>query len=205
MKLKDMRILKNKGFISIGIIIIILVVLGNFLISYNIILNKSNRLQRTLHKTYMDDIEYNLKVFSLDEVYRIDRSISDGSYRNPLEYFVSVGENSKLWFEKENTFSNNGFSICRASFIDEVFYKLNDSKNNDFLKSFKEKVKIRWMQKKFKIEVLKYYKLEERIEGKEGIISVKGIVSLEYKAKNQDIFHPDKEELEEIVIRIAFQ
>lgn len=202
MRLKDMKISKNRGFISISIVIVILAILGNYFLSYNIILNKSKRLQKTLHKTFEDDVEYNLKVFSFDEIYRIDRSISNGKYKNPLEFLVNVDENSKLWCEKEKILSDNGFLIYSAAFRGETFYKLNDPKNNDFLNSFKQMLKIR-LYKKFKIEVIKYYKIDEKIEDKEGIISVKGKISLEYKDKNRDIRHPDKVELEEIVIRIA--
>lgn len=193
-----MKILKNRGFLSIGITLILLLILGNYFISYQIIMNKNKRLQSIFNKKDKIDYLYNLKVFCFDEIYKIDKLISLNKYKNPVEFLVKTSDHSKLWLEKSPAISQNGYRIYRIFLNDKLFYHFKKDEDFDFFNSIKNAIKFRGIDKEFRIEVVKYYQAENF----QSIIIFKGIIQLLYKRDNQDILFPDKEILKEIVTKV---
>ena len=196
-----MKILKNKGFLSIGITLILLLILGNYFVSYQIIINKNKRLQSIFNRKDTREKLYNLKVFSFDEIYKIDRLISSQEYKTPVEFLVRTCDDSKLWLKKSQVISQNGYMIYRIFFNEKLFYQLKQRDNFDFFNSMKKEIETRGINKDFIIEVVKYYQVEDF----KSIVIFKGIIQLLYKGDNQNILFPDKEILKEIVIKVENQ
>lgn len=196
-----MKILKNKGFLSIGITLILLLILGNYFVSYQIIINKNKRLQSIFNRKDTREKLYNLKVFSFDEIYKIDRLISSQEYKTPVEFLVRTCDDSKLWLKKSQVISQNGYMIYRIFFNEKLFYQLKQRDNFDFFNSMKKEIETRGINKDFVIEVVKYYQVEDF----KSIVIFKGIIKLLYKGDNQNILFPDKEILKEIVIKVENQ
>ena len=196
-----MKILKNKGFLSIGITLILLLILGNYFVSYQIIINKNKRLQSIFNRKDTREKLYNLKVFSFDEIYKIDRLISSQEYKTPVEFLVRTCDDSKLWLKKSQVISQNGYMIYRIFFNEKLFYQLKQRDNFDFFNSMKKEIETRGINKDFVIEVVKYYQVEDF----KSIVIFKGIIQLLYKGDNQNILFPDKEILKEIVIKVENQ
>lgn len=193
-----MKILKNKGFLSIGITFILVLILGNYFISYRIIFNKNKRVQSIFKRKDETDIFYNIKIFSFDEICRIDKEISSMKYKNPVEFLVKTKDNSKLWLEKSSVISENGYVIYRIFLNEKLFYRLNQGEDFDFFNFMKKEVERNRMTKNFIIEVIKKY----QIENFKTVVVFKGIIQLIYRRNNFNIFFPDKEELKELVIKI---
>ena len=196
-----MKILKNKGFLSIGITLILLLILGNYFVSYQIIINKNKRLQSIFNRKDIREKFYNLKVFSFDEIYKIDRLISSQEYKTPVEFLVRTCDDSKLWLKKSQVISQNGYMVYRIFFNEKLFYQLKQRDNFDFFNSMKKEIETRGINKDFVIEVVKYYQVEDF----KSIVIFKGIIQLLYKGDNQNILFPDKEILKEIVIKVENQ
>lgn len=196
-----MKILKNKGFLSIGITLILLLILGNYFVSYQIIINKNKRLQSIFNRKDTREKLYNLKVFSFDEIYKIDRLISSQEYKTPVEFLVRTCDDSKLWLKKSQVISQNGYMVYRIFFNEKLFYQLKQRDNFDFFNSMKKEIETRGINKDFIIEVVKYYQVEDF----KSIVIFKGIIQLLYKGDNQNILFPDKEILKEIVIKVENQ
>lgn len=196
-----MKILKNKGFLSIGITLILLLILGNYFVSFQIIINKNKRLQSIFNRKDIREKLYNLKVFSFDEIYKIDRLISSQEYKTPVEFLVRTCDDSKLWLKKSQVISQNGYMIYRIFFNEKLFYQLKQGDNFDFFNSMKKEIETRGINKDFIIEVVKYYQVEDF----KSIVIFKGIIQLLYKGDNQNILFPDKEILKEIVIKVENQ
>ena len=196
-----MKILKNKGFLSIGITLILLLILGNYFVSYQIIINKNKRLQSIFNRKDIREKFYNLKVFSFDEIYKIDRLISSQEYKTPVEFLVRTCDDSKLWLKKSQVISQNGYMVYRIFFNEKLFYQLKQRDNFDFFNSMKKEIETRGINKDFIIEVVKYYQVEDF----KSIVIFKGIIQLLYKGDNQNILFPDKEILKEIVIKVENQ
>lgn len=196
-----MKILKNKGFLSIGITLILLLILGNYFVSYQIIINKNKRLQSIFNRKDTREKLYNLKVFSFDEIYKIDRLISSREYKTPVEFLVRTCDDSKLWLKKSQVISQNGYMVYRIFFNEKLFYQLKQRDNFDFFNSMKKEIETRGINKDFIIEVVKYYQVEDF----KSIVIFKGIIQLLYKGDNQNILFPDKEILKEIVIKVENQ
>ena len=196
-----MKILKNKGFLSIGITLILLLILGNYFVSYQIIINKNKRLQSIFNRKDTREKLYNLKVFSFDEIYKIDRLISSQEYKTPVEFLVRTCDDSKLWLKKSQVISQNGYMVYRIFFNEKLFYQLKQRDNFDFFNSMKKEIETRGINKDFVIEVVKYYQVEDF----KSIVIFKGIIQLLYKGDNQNILFPDKEILKEIVIKVENQ
>lgn len=196
-----MKILKNKGFLSIGITLILLLILGNYFVSYQIIINKNKRLQSIFNRKDTREKLYNLKVFSFDEIYKIDRLISSQEYKTPVEFLVRTCDDSKLWLKKSQVISQNGYMVYRIFFNEKLFYQLKQRDNFDFFNSMKKEIETRGINKDFIIEVVKYYQVEDF----KSIVIFKGIIQLLYKGDNQNILFPDKEILKEIEIKVENQ
>ena len=190
------KTIKNKGYLSLNVIILTIILISNYLLGYKIINNKIKRTKSKYSQTFIDNTNFNLTVFAYDELYRIDQKINNGIYKNGAEYIGKINDN-KIWFTNNfNNLTNEGFSIDKMSLNKSYFFNKNKN-NTNFASLIKREIySHNRINKIFNIELKKQF--ISSYNNKK--IFIKAIILLEYKSFNKDIFNPDKEELKEFVV-----
>ena len=189
--------LKNRAFILVGTLILIIFLLGNFLVGYRIIFRKGERLSSNLSTISIDSKVHNLRVLAYDEMIRIDRAISSREYKSGAEY-IGLEENfERVWFgNSENSYSLNKYLLYRMRFDGKTCYKYGEGKRN-----FKEVILVNLYSAPagnhiFTIEMKKILtNLKDNSK-----VSLLAKVDIEYKKGNKNPLSPDIETLKEFVV-----
>lgn len=188
--------IKNKGFLLIITSTLILAILSSFLIGYRIILRKGAKIQSFHEKNIFSEIKQNLETLIYDEIYKIDKLVSNGYYKSHVEY-VSITENNRpVWQETSLKNTKNGFLLEKINFHNAKIYKERASIN--ILKLMKENLTNK-NDNTIRIFEITLSKKIKKLSTSEAF-NIKAILRLEYNFKNNDIFNPDKEILKEYVI-----
>ena len=198
MKTFHMR-LKNKGFLMIATTTIITAMLASFLISYKLSINRGKKVAALLRKNQKTNKLENMKIFTYDELYRIDCAINRGEYKNANEY-VTKNPEGKIWLLNDKTrISDNGYFISRMFYSGNkvrksCFYNIKKGSNRSFKELIqRELYRDSILPQSIYVELKKEY----LIEGKNKKIVTKALIKLEYEVKNRDATNPQKEILKE--------
>ncbi|WP_410208475.1 hypothetical protein [Fusobacterium sp.] len=193
--------LKNKGFLIIAVSTIITIIIACFLMGYRQIINRSKRVNSFFYSEKAKCQLENLKIFTYDELFRIDRKINNGECNDGAE-FVGKTNGNKIWFlNSGNCISDNGYYISRLFYSNSkirkvCFYKKKNSSGTN-LKTLIQ----RELYRSSKSDQRIYVELTKEffIENTKKKIVTKALVTLEYKIKNRNVTNPDKEILKEFV------
>ena len=188
---------KNKGFILISTLILIIFIMGNFLLGYRIIFRKGERLNSNINSISINSQVHNLKILVYDELLRIDGKISSGEYKNGAEY-IGVEENfNRVWLgNSNNSFSKNNYQIYKMKFNGSTFYTYKAEVYEDFKEIISYNIMRSGLSKNSLIVELKknFTKTNDNSS-----ILLTAIIQLEYKSGNKDPSSPDVEILKEFV------
>lgn len=188
---------KNKGFILISTLILIIFIMGNFLLGYRIIYRKGERLNSNINSISINSQVHNLKILVYDELLRIDGKISSGEYKNGAEY-IGVEENfNRVWLgNSNNSFSKNNYQIYKMKFNGSTFYTYKAEVYEDFKEIISYNIMRSGLSKNSLIVELKknFTKTNDNSS-----ILLTAIIQLEYKNGNKDPSSPDVEILKEFV------
>lgn len=190
--------LNNKGYLLIAVSITIILVLSTFLISYRIIINKQKRLSYcTTTQIYQDKLQF-LDTFSIDEFYRMDKKISDGVYKNIVDYLGKSSDETRIWFKNSNESTGlENFTIDNMRFNNRIFYRRERDKNISFLKEIR-------MQLYFTFEPVNYLDIELmqrfKVSNLDKPIIITAIVRLEYLKGERNPYEIKNEYLKKMVI-----
>ena len=125
--------LKNRAFILIGTLILIVFILGNFLLGYRIIYKKGERLNSYFSTISIDSKVHNLQTLAYDELKRIDKEISSGNYQSGAEYIGFEENFNRVWLgNSKNSYSFNRYLLYRIRFNGKTCYKYGDGDNKNF-------------------------------------------------------------------------
>ena len=125
--------LKNRAFILIGTLILIVFILGNFLLGYRIIYRKGERLNSYFSTISIDSKVHNLQTLAYDELKRIDKEISSGNYQSGAEYIGFEENFNRVWLgNSKNSYSFNRYLLYRIRFNGKTCYKYGDGDNKNF-------------------------------------------------------------------------
>lgn len=188
---------KNKGFILISTLILIIFIMGNFLLGYRIIFRKGERLNSNINSISINSQVHNLKILVYDELLRIDGKISSGEYKNGAEY-IGVEENfNRVWLgNSNNSFSKNNYQIYKMKFNGSTFYTYKAEVYEDFKEIISYNIMRSGLSKNSLIVELRknFTKTNDNSS-----ILLTAIIQLEYKNGNKDPSSPDVEILKEFV------
>lgn len=188
---------KNKGFILISTLILIIFIMGNFLLGYRIIYRKGERLNSNINSISINSQVHNLKILVYDELLRIDGKISSGEYKNGAEY-IGVEENfNRVWLgNSNNSFSKNNYQIYKMKFNGSTFYTYKAEVYEDFKEIISYNIMRSGLSKNSLIVELRknFTKTNDNSS-----ILLTAIIQLEYKNGNKDPSSPDVEILKEFV------
>lgn len=95
--------IKNSGFLLISTTLIIFVVMGSMLISYQIIRGKIKQ------NMYMNTNNNILRTFTYDELFYINTIICDGKYKNFVDYLIKTPTGTIL--DDKNLVNENGYIL----------------------------------------------------------------------------------------------
>lgn len=188
---------KNKGFILISTLILIIFIMGNFLLGYRIIYRKGERLNSNINSISINSQVHNLKILVYDELLRIDIKISSGEYKNGAEY-IGVEENfNRVWLgNSNNSFSKNNYQIYKMKINGSTFYTYKAEVYEDFKEIISYNIMRSGLSENSLIVELRknFTKTNDNSS-----ILLTAIIQLEYKNGNKDPSSPDVEILKEFV------
>lgn len=188
---------KNKGFILISTLILIIFIMGNFLLGYRIIYRKGERLNSNINSISINSQVHNLKILVYDELLRIDSKISSGEYKNGAEY-IGIEENfNRVWLgNSNNSFSKNNYQIYKMKFNGSTFYTYKAEVYEDFKEIISYNIMRSGLSENSLIVELRknFTKTNDNSS-----ILLTAIIQLEYKNGNKDPSSPDVEILKEFV------
>lgn len=188
---------KNKGFILISTLILIIFIMGNFLLGYRIIYRKGERVNSNINSISINSQVHNLKILVYDELLRIDIKISSGEYKNGAEY-IGVEENfNRVWLgNSNNSFSKNNYQIYKMKFNGSTFYTYKAEVYEDFKEIISYNIMRSGLSENSLIVELRknFTKTNDNSS-----ILLTAIIQLEYKNGNKDPSSPDVEILKEFV------
>lgn len=188
---------KNKGFILISTLILIIFIMGNFLLGYRIIYRKGERLNSNINSISINSQVHNLKILVYDELLRTDSKISSGEYKNGAEY-IGIEENfNRVWLgNSKNSFSKNNYQIYKMKINGSTFYTYKAEVYEDFKEIISYNIMRSGLSKNSLIVELRknFTKTNDNSS-----ILLTAIIQLEYKNGNKDPSSPDVEILKEFV------
>lgn len=194
--------LKNKGFLLIATTTIIAAILASFLISYKLSINRGKKVAAFLKRNKKINSLESMKIFTYDELYRIDCAINRGEYRNATE-FITKCEGKKIWLSNDKKkVTDNGYSISKFHCFNKegvpVCFYPNENYSGSSDSSFKELIErelnvSRKRAKTIQVELTK----EFFIEGTNKKIITKALIHLYYEIGNTNANNPQKEILKE--------
>lgn len=188
---------KNKGFILISTLILIIFIMGNFLLGYRIIFRKGERLNSNINSISINSQVHNLKILVYDELLRIDSKISSEEYKNGAEY-IGVEENfNRVWLgNSKNSFSKNNYQIYKMKINGSTFYTYKAEAYEDFKEIISYNIMRSGLSENSLIVELRknFTKTNDNSS-----ILLTAIIQLEYKNGNKDPSSPDVEILKEFV------
>lgn len=189
--------LNNKGYLLMAVSITIMLVLSTFLISYRIIINKQKRLfYYTNTQIYQDTLDF-LDTFSTDEFYRMDKKISNGTYKNIIDYLGRSSDDKMLWFKNSNESTGiENFTVNKMRFNNIIFYKKERDKNISFVKEIR-------MQLHFDTKPVNYLDIELtkrfKVSNLDKDILITAVVRLEYLKGERNPYKIKDEYLKKMV------
>lgn len=193
---------KNKGFILISICSLALLILGNYLMSYRIIIKKSKRIQSNTkyYEEYMID---NIKTFIHDQLFYLNNLVASGKYQNLAEY-IGHYKGKFIWFgSTKNLISDNGFHLDKIYRIYPMKKSLIFSYKKNPTMNFKQKLKFELIVYSGKANVFKIV-LSKKFKNLDNDhkISVEANIILEYAKNNRLVLNPDNVYLKEVHAKI---
>ena len=194
--------IKNKGFILISICSLALLILGNYLMSYRIIIKKSKRIQSNTkyYEEYMID---NIKTFIHDQLFYLNNLVASGKYQNLAEY-IGFYKGKFIWFgSTKNLISDNGFHLDKIYRIYPMKKSLIFSYKKNPTMNFKQKLKFELIVYNGKANVFKVV-LSKKFKNLDNNhkISVEVNIILEYAKNNRLVLNPDNVYLKEVHAKI---
>lgn len=190
--------LKDKGFILIITLILIIFIMGNFLLGYRIIYRRGERLSSDISSISINSQVNNLKVLAYDELLRIDTSISSGEYKNGSEYIGTADTYGRVWFgNTKNNYGQTGYQLHKMKFNNSTCYIYTPEK----YQNFKEIILINLSSSPMSDNYLDV-ELTKKLttDNNDQMVVFTAIVQLKYKKGNRNPTAPDAENLKEFVV-----
>lgn len=190
--------LKNRAFILIGTLILIVFILGNFLLGYRIIYRKGERLSSYFSTISIDSQVHNLQTLAYDELKRIDEEISSVNYQSGAEYIGFEENFNRVWFgNSKNSYSFNGYLLYRIRFNGKTCYKYGDGDN----KNFKEIILVNLYSYPYTNNIVTIEMKKTLTNPKaNNQVSLLAKVDIEYEKGNKNPLTPNSEKLKEFVV-----
>ena len=190
--------LKNRAFILIGTLILIVFILGNFLLGYRIIYKKGERLNSYFSTISIDSKVHNLQTLAYDELKRIDKEISSGNYQSGAEYIGFEENFNRVWLgNSKNSYSFNRYLLYRIRFNGKTCYKYGDGDN----KNFKEIILVNLYSYPYTNNIVTIEMKKTLTNPKaNNQVSLLAKVDIEYEKGNKNPLTPNSEKLKEFVV-----
>lgn len=190
--------MKNRAFILIGTLILIVFILGNFLLGYRIIYKKGERLNSYFSTISIDSKVHNLQTLAYDELKRIDKEISSGNYQSGAEYIGFEENFNRVWFgNSKNSYSFNRYLLYRIKFNGKTCYKYGDGDN----KNFKEIILVNLYSYPYTNNIVTIEMKKTLTNPKaNNQVSLLAKVDIEYEKGNKNPLTPNSEKLKEFVV-----
>lgn len=195
-----MQTSKNKAFILIGTLILILFLFWNFLIGYRIIFRKGERLSSYFSTISTDSEVHNLRVLVYDELLRLDNTISLGDYKSGAEYIGADSIYKRVWFgNNSNNYSKNRYLLYRIRFNGKICYRYGDSGKINF----KEIILINLYSYSYTNNTVTIEMKKTLTNSKDkSVVSLLAKIDLEYEKGNKNPLNPNVESLKEFVVSL---
>lgn len=190
--------LKNRAFILIGTLILIVFILGNFLLGYRIIYRKGERLNSYFSTISIDSQVHNLQTLAYDELKRIDKEISSGNYQSGAEYIGFEENFNRVWLgNSKNSYSFNRYLLYRIRFNGKTCYKYGDGDN----KNFKKIILVNLYSYPYTNNIVTIEMKKTLTNPKaNNQVSLLAKVDIEYEKGNKNPLTPNSEKLKEFVV-----
>lgn len=190
--------LKNRAFILIGTLILIVFISGSFLLGYRIIYRKGERLSSYFSSISIDSQVHNLQILTYDELKRIDKEISSGNYQSGAEYIGFEKNFSRVWFgNSKNSYSFNGYLLYKIKFNGKTCYKYGNGDNENF----KEVILVNLYSTPIGDHIFTVEMKKTLSNSKDSNkVSFLAKVDIEYKKGNRNPLTPNSEKLKEFVV-----
>lgn len=198
--MKELDKKRKNGYLTISIIVILSLILANYFLSCKLVMNKNKRLQFFFKNLNTDSRRWNIEKFLYDELSRMDKKISSGSYENIIDLMLRVGEDSKLWLENSEITSNSGFIITKIRYRYNDIYKINKNSKCNFYDLLNTSVSCSFFDKKYDIFILKEYYILDKKSDINKKIKIRANIELFYQANNVNIIKPNIEKVKVIDI-----
>lgn len=193
--------LKNRGFLLISTVILIIVLISNLLLSYLIILRKGQRIETAISNSSIDAQVHNLQVLAYDELRRIDRAVLDGKVSSGSEYVGISEDGNRVWFgNSKKSYSKNNYFLNKLRYDNKNIYASATSTSNVDFKQLIER-ELRSAIEHDGIITVELLKKMSNDKDKE-LVVITAKVELEYHSGNKKPAFPDNETLKELVVNL---